>query len=207
VTRERAPHLRGVYVVVNDTPRALEIARAALGAGVRLIQYRAKRGIDAGRLRELVRMTHDTGGLLLANDDWRAAMEYGCDGVHLGPGDDGFDDLRPIRAAFARGIVGLSCGNEDEMRHAHSMDADYAGVGPVYATASKDDAGEPIGIDGLRRIASAAPLPVAAIGGIGAARVAEVRASGVAMACVIGALENAVDPLAEARALVRAWNG
>lgn len=203
---ERARFLHGIYVIVNEGPRTLDVARAALDGGVRLLQYRAKRGIDEERIRALVALAHERGALVLLNDDWRAAAAFGCDGAHLGADDDGFGDLRDVRAALGDGLVGLSCANEQEMRAAHALGADYAGVGPVYATSSKDDAGAAIGTGGLRRIAAAAPLPVAAIGGITPERIADVRAAGAAMAAAIAAVERATNPTGAARALVAAWN-
>ena len=84
--------------------------------------------------------------------------------------------------------------------------ADYVGVGSVYATATKPDAGAPIGIAGLRGLSAAlAPLPVVAIGGIGINNAAEVMASGAAEGiAVVSAIASAPDPEAAARDLRRA---
>ena len=204
----RAALLRGIYAIVNDgTPDPLAIASAALDGGVRIVQYRAKHGVVPGDLRALRAMTRAADALLIVNDDWRAARDFDCDGVHLGPDDDGFRDAAPIRAALPQALIGLSCGTLEEARAAEGMDVDYYGVGAVYATASKADAGAPIGVAGLRRIAAASSRPVAAIGGIGAAQLGEVRAAGVAMAAVISAIADADDPRAAAAALVEAWHG
>jgi thiamine-phosphate pyrophosphorylase len=203
--RERAQRLRGIYAIVNDGDRALEIARAALGAGVGIVQYRAKHGIVADRLRSLREMTRQSNALLIVNDDWPAALAFDCDGVHLGPDDAGFAQVEPIRAALGDRLIGLSCGTIPEIEAAGAAAADYAGVGSVFATASKADAGTPIGIDGLVRIARATPLPVAAIGGIDRTNLAAVAATGVAMAAVIAAMGSAPDPAAAARELVGLW--
>ena len=204
VTREgRAALLRGIYVILNENERALELARAVLDAGVRIVQYRAKRGIVLERLHALRALTRECGALLIANDDWRAAAEYDCDGVHLGPGDGGFEQVALVRAALPERLIGLSCGTIAEAHTATG--ADYLGVGSVYATASKDDAGDPIGIEGLRAIVRETPLPVAAIGGIDASRLAEVRSAGAEMAAVISAIAGADDPGRAARELVAAW--
>jgi thiamine monophosphate synthase len=77
----------------------------------------------------------------------------------------------------------------------------------VYATSSKADAGDPIGIAGLRAVAAACSLPVAAIGGITLAVLPDVRETGVAMAAVISAISAASDPREATAALVRAWTG
>jgi thiamine-phosphate diphosphorylase len=204
---QRAALLHGIYAIVNESARSIDIARAALAAGIRIVQYRAKHGIVAETLRSLREMTRASEALLIVNDDVEAVRAFDCDGVHLGPDDAGFYDVARVRAALADSLVGLSCGTIEEASPLRTAGADYLGVGSVYATPSKDDAGAPIGIDGLERIASITALPVAAIGGITIENVVNVRRSGVAMAAVISAISAANDPGAAARALVREWNG
>jgi thiamine-phosphate diphosphorylase len=201
----RVALLRGIYVILNDSGRTLELARAALDGGVRVLQYRAKAGIDAQRLRGLRAVTRERGALLIVNDDWQAAVTFDCDGVHLGPEDDGFASLARVRAALPERLIGLSCGTLEEVRAANAGDVDYVGVGSVYATPSKIDAGEPIGVDGLRRLAGATALPVAAVGGITLATLRDVRNAGARMAAVISAISGASEPERAARDLVSQW--
>jgi len=199
--------VRGIYVVVNEGDRdPVAVARAALHAGVRIVQYRAKGGIVPETAIALRRATLACGALCIMNDDADAAARYDFDGVHVGPDDRGFADVAGLREILGARLIGVSCGTVDEALAAEAGGADYLGVGAVYPTATKPDAGEPIGIAGLRRIAGATALPVAAIGGIGLAQLAEVRATGVAMAAVVSAIAGARDPQAAAEALVRAWN-
>ncbi|MGC2131134.1 MAG: thiamine phosphate synthase [Candidatus Aquilonibacter sp.] len=202
----RAERLRGIYVIVNEDARVVEIGRAVLDAGVKVLQYRAKGGVNIGHLQLLRQATLVHRALLIVNDDWRAALKFQCDGVHLGPDDEGFTAVAPVRKALADRLIGLSCGTVDEVRYANVEDVDYVGVGAVYATASKDDAGAPIGVDGLRAIAAESWCPVAAIGGIGLAQLDAVRATGVSMAAVISAVAAAPDPGIAARALVERWH-
>jgi thiamine-phosphate pyrophosphorylase len=206
VTRaQRAARLRGIYAIVNESERAPEIAQAVLDAGVCIVQYRAKQGVVAERLVALRALTQGYNSLLIVNDDARAARDFACDGVHLGPGDPGFADPAALRAGLGELLIGLSCGTVEEARLAGAAGVDYLGVGSVYATGSKADAGEPIGIEGLMRAASATSLPVAAIGGISAANLPQIRSSGVAMAAVISAVAGD-DPYRAARELVALWN-
>ncbi len=204
---QRAERLHGIYAIVNEGEgNAIAIAREAIRAGVRVVQYRAKRGIVGENLRALRDAARDADALLIVNDDWRAAVEFDCDGVHLGPDDAGFIDIAPVRAALGERLIGLSCGTTAEAEAAQRMGADYMGVGSVYATTSKGDAGDPIGIAGLRRVAAAAAVPVAAIGGIDALRLEAVRETGVAMAAVISAIADGGLPFEAAQDLVRRWS-
>lgn len=197
--------LSGIYVIVNEGSEAVNLTAAALQGGARIVQYRAKFGLDRNTATTMRALTRRAGALFIVNDEWQAALEYDADGVHLGSADAPPESLAAIRRALPECAIGLSCGTAREARAA-AVEADYIGVGSVYATVSKDDAGPPIGIAGLRRIAAATPLPVVAIGGITQERIAEIRSSGVAMAAVISAVARSADPAAATRALVHAWN-
>lgn len=203
--RRRSVRLRGIYIVLNEDERVEQTAQAALAAGVKIVQYRAKSGIRIDRLARLRSLTREHDALLIVNDDWRSAHDADCDGVHLGPDDDGFADVAPVRAANAEFIIGLSCGTANEAQHATASDIDYIGVGSIYSSPSKADAGEPIGIEGLIRVARSTPLPIAAIGGINAQNLGAVRRTGVAMAAVISAVAGDADPGRAARHLVEIW--
>jgi thiamine-phosphate pyrophosphorylase len=189
---------------VNAEGDPLGLVRAILEGGVRIIQYRAKTGIVPAQAAAMRELTRACDALFLINDDWRAVERFDADGVHLGPDDNGFDALPEIRRALGDRIIGVSCGTASEGRAARAVD--YIGAGSVYATSSKSDAGAPIGLDGLREIAAATSLPVAAIGGITAENLRDVRATGVAMAAMISALSSAADSRAAAAAMVSTWN-
>lgn len=204
--RQRAALLHGIYVILNAGPHVVTLANAVLDAGVRVVQYRAKTGIDGLDLQHLRRLTIEHDALLILNDDWRAAIAFDCDGVHLGPDDDGFAHVAAVRESLSDGLIGLSCGTLEEVRAANAAAVDYFGIGSVYATASKEDAGAPIGTPALRTLVSAATKPVAAIGGITTATIPEIRHAGSAMAAVISSISTAPDPQRAARELIAAWN-
>lgn len=207
LTRQRrAALLHGIYVILNASPRVLELARAVLEAGVRIVQYRAKSGVNVSDLQRLRNLTFDRDALLILNDDWRTAYAFECDGVHLGPEDDGFAQVASVREALPNGLIGLSCSTLDEVRAANAAGVDYLGVGSAYATASKSDAGAPIGTGTLQALVRASNAPVAAIGGITAAKIPEIRSCGAAMAAVISAVSSVADPQRAAHELVDAWN-
>lgn len=170
---------------------------AAVRGGATMIQVRLKHATS----RELVEVTRAIIGAVvvpvLVNDRADVALAAGAAGVHLG-----VDDL-PVSAvrAFAPPgfLIGASFGGDDE--HAHTEGADYVGIGPVFTTISKPDAGEAIGADGLARLVARSRAPAVAIGGVTADNAGEVLRSGAAGVAVISSVLGASDPEQAARAL------
>ena len=180
---------------------------ALLRGGIRLVQIRAKSGIDTPLLRGIVARIRSHAGRAIVNDDVELALE--ADGVHLGQEDAALHDVRDLRARLGARAIGLSCGKQPaEARAVDRTLIDYLGAGPIFATQSKGDAGGPIGSERLCASSSSMQrrCPVAAIGGITLASLPRVRETGAAMAAVISALASAPDPESTARALVHAWN-
>ncbi|MBC5815220.1 MAG: thiamine phosphate synthase [Candidatus Eremiobacteraeota bacterium] len=197
--------LQGIYAIVSGCADVVPYTSALLEGGIRIVQYRAKGTADIEALQALRELTAARDALFIVNDDWQAALSVDADGAHLGPDDATRAQLPMIREYLHDRLLGLSCGTVEEAQYAESLGADYIGVGSVFATSSKRDAGTPIGIAGLREVAAATQLPAAAIGGITHENIAAVRATGVAMAAVISALTASADPREVAAALVRAW--
>jgi len=203
--RETRPELQGIYVILGHEG-AVERLDACLAAGVRLFQYRGKARGTQETARALVERCHRAEALLIVNDDVDLALAVEADGVHLGQEDTEGVDLLEVRARLGTRLLGLSTHDPAQARRAASFGADYIGAGSCFPTRTKDRV-MLIGIDGLRRIVEASALPVAAIGGIDATNMASVRATGAAMAAVIGAIAQAGDPRAAAAQLMAAWNG
>ena len=180
-----------------------DAVRAAATNGAGIIQLREKNlsGVEMIRLADEMReVLEGTGCAFTVNDRVDVAMACGADGVHLGQED--FPLPRAREMAGDTLFYGFTAGKPEWASRAAAEDADYIGVGPVYATGSKADARAPIGTEGFRRIIEHAPgMPAVAIGGIGIENVEpviEVGASGVA---VIGAVMGASDPGAATREL------
>jgi thiamine-phosphate pyrophosphorylase len=190
----------GLYVITDARPDLgrghLEVAEAALEAGADAVQLRAK---DVGGremyelavgLKELLGR-RGSGTLFLVNDRVDVALVAEADGVHLG-----WDDLPPARARLLLGeekVLGVSASSTAEALAALEAGADYLGAGPVYPTGTKADAGEPIGLEGLREITGRVDIPVVAIGGITVDRVREVLEAGASGVAVISAVIGADD--------------
>ena len=180
------------------------VARAAAAArgGATMIQLRLK---DENP-RSLVEVARALLAILpqevplVINDRLDVALAAGAAGVHLGA-----DDLpvAPARRITPPGfVIGTSVGCNAEV--ANSRGADYVGIGPVFATGSKSDAGAAIGSGELERLATLCALPAVAIGGIAASNVREVMLAGVHGVAAISAVFSTGDPEAAARSLRRA---
>jgi thiamine-phosphate pyrophosphorylase len=195
----------GIYALFDPAQHRDPVAylEALLRGGIRLVQIRAKTGIAPALLDTLVARIRAPGGTAIVNDD--VALALRADGVHLGQEDAAELDLATVRAQLGARFVGLSCGTPAEARAVARAHVDYIGVGPIFATASKADAGGAIGVNGVRVVVAATALPAAAIGGIGLATLPRVRETGARMAAVISALAGAADPEATARAFVQGW--
>lgn len=196
----------GIYAVVDRSlvERPVSFLDELLAAGIRIVQYRAKDGVHRAVVRAMRERTRAAGGVLIVNDDLDAALD--ADGWHAGQEDLAGHDLAAVRARLGSRIFGVSCGVAREAQGAETTGADYVGVGPFAATATKPDAGPAIGAAGVRAVVVATHLPVVAIGGIDAHNVAEVRRTGAAMAAVVSALARARDPRAAAADLIERWN-
>ncbi|MBR4652681.1 MAG: thiamine phosphate synthase [Kiritimatiellae bacterium] len=188
----------GLYLVVTDPVAGYaRCAEAAVRAGVKIVQLRMKHAARADILREareMRRITAGTGTLFIVNDDPSIAAEAEADGVHVGQ-----DDMPPaeVRARFpSLRIVGLSTHNPAQTLASRTQPIDYIGVGPVYATPTKDIPDPTLGLGTMRAMIEAAAHPAVAIGGIDETRLADVRAAGARNWAVVRAVCRAEDPYA-----------
>jgi thiamine-phosphate pyrophosphorylase len=182
----------------------LTVAEEALNGGATVIQLRDKQAstrelIETGlALRHLTRERH---ALLIVNDRIDVALAVDADGAHVGQEDMPADLARHLLGSER--ILGVSVATVEEARAAEAAGADYLGVGPIFATASKVDAGPAIGLDPLTTIARCLPLPLVAIGGIGAGNADKVIRAGATGIAVISAVVSAEDIAHAARELRR----
>jgi thiamine-phosphate pyrophosphorylase len=187
-----------LYLITAARPDLAEFLAAAVRGGVDLVQLRDKQLPDSELvpvLHEARQVTKRLGVPLVVNDRPDLAVLVGADYVHVGQ-----DDL-PVDAARRFGVpVGLSTHAPEEI---DAAEADYIGVGPVYATPTKE--GRPaVGLELVRYAAANARQPWFAIGGIDEANVAAVVAAGAVRIAVVRAIGDAPDPEAVAAHLARA---
>jgi thiamine-phosphate pyrophosphorylase len=179
-----------------------EVVRAAIAGGATVVQLREKMTTTREMIalgQALHAVTQAAGIPLIVNDRVDVALAIDAEGVHVGQ-----DDMPASLARRLIGpdrILGVSAGTAAEAHQAKADGADYIGVGDVFGTPSKPDAGVPIGLDGLAEIARAVSIPVVAIGGITAENAAAVIQAGAAGVAVISAVVGAGDVVAAARQL------
>jgi thiamine-phosphate pyrophosphorylase len=183
-----------------------EVARLALAAGARMIQFRDK-NLDSRSLFEtacrLRTLTRSHGGLLIVNDRVDIAVAAEADGVHLGEDDL---PLREARRILRPGmILGASAGTVEAAIAAERIGVDYLGVGAIHeARGSKPDAGEPMGVALLRAVRRSTNLPILAIGGIDAGNAGQAIRAGADGVAVISAVAGAEDVESATRGLLEA---
>lgn len=198
----------GIYFVTPDVPPdvQVELVRAAVEGGVKLIQLRHK-SADAGTLlpaaRRMQEICRTSGALFLINDRIDLAVACRADGVHLGQTDLPVSVARDLLGPDA--VLGVSVESSKQAATAQCDGANYLGVGPVYGSTTKLDAGPAVGLAHLAEIRAETTLPVVAIGGITLPALRDVRATGAHSAAVIGAIASAPDPAHAAGALVARW--
>jgi thiamine-phosphate pyrophosphorylase len=178
------------------------LVAAALRGGATAIQLREKSLSTLAQVelgRELRRLTREAGALFIVNDRVDVAVAVEADGVHLGQDDLPVDTARKILGPNA--IIGGSAGNLEELERLLAAGVDYLGVGPMYPTGSKPDAGGAIGPAGLAMIRRRTDLPIVGIGGIDRTNVAPVLAAGANGVAVIAAVIGADDVEGAARQL------
>jgi thiamine-phosphate pyrophosphorylase len=184
-----------------------ELTRLVVAGGATLVQLRDKHGstramIEAARAVKAV--LAGSGVPLVINDRVDVALAAGADGVHVG--QDDMPAMEARRLMGARAIIGLSIKSVAQANAAPLEAIDYAGIGGVYATTSKDNPDPPIGVAGLRAVIAALrarrrDFPVCGIAGIVAGNAAPVIEAGADGVAVISALSLARDPQAAAREL------
>jgi thiamine-phosphate pyrophosphorylase len=191
--------MRGYYFI---TDAGLSLAgiiidvKNAIQAGVEVVQYRNKTGTtselynEAAALRGLCKRTH-----LLINDRIDIALAVGADGIHLGQEDMPVREAR--RLIGPKKIIGLTVHSLQEAKEAQKQGVDYIGVSPIFATATKLDAGEPAGVLLIKKIKKEVTLPLVVIGGITLKNAPQVIAAGADAVCAISAVITKKDVQSE----------
>jgi thiamine-phosphate pyrophosphorylase len=181
-----------------------EIIENAHAAGCRWLSLREK---DLAAAEQIV-LAHDLlpiarrwGARLTLHGDAELAGRAGVDGVHLAAGSD----VCAARALLgSEKFLGISIHSVAEAKTLDPASVDYAIAGPAYETASKPGYGPALGAAGIAAIASAAAVPILAIGGITADAVGPMLNTGAAGIAVMGSVMRANAPGLEIERLIAA---
>jgi len=166
----------------------VEAARAIIGSGARILQFRHKEHFSramfetAEKIGDLCR---SAGSLFVVNDRVDIAMMLQA-AVHLGQ-----DDLCPADARRLMGqnaAIGFSTHNEEQLRAATGEPVDYLAFGPLFGTTTKENPDPAVGLDELRRLRPLITKPLVAIGGITRANALAAFEAGADSVAVIGDL-------------------
>jgi thiamine-phosphate pyrophosphorylase len=183
------------------------LARLLAQGGATLVQLRDKHSdtrLMVARARAIKAALAPLDVPLLINDRVDVALASGADGVHVGQDDMAVEDARRLLGADA--IIGLSVKTVAQAEAAPLDLLDYAGIGGVFATSSKDNPSPPIGPAGLARIVGVfrrrgPEFPLCGIAGIDASNAGDAIAAGADGVAVISALSLKGDPQAAAHDL------
>lgn len=209
MAKSRFPDLAPLYFVTDHHLTAgrpqMDVIRAALEGGVRLVQYRDK---DLGEAdfvreaREALAACRKHGAILLVNDRVEAALEIGAHGVHLGQEDMGPEEARKLLGPEA--IIGLSTHNREEVLAARDMPLDYINIGPMFPTATKDHSRYgALGADAVLELSRLSPFPFTTMGGIKKAHLRDLFRRGVRTVAMVTEISLAEDIPAKVRELLR----
>ncbi|MDO3409789.1 thiamine phosphate synthase [Saccharibacillus sp. CPCC 101409] len=181
----------------------VEVMEQAIIGGADIIQFRDKTGSKEGRRRKaqaLRELTRRWDIPFIVNDDVDLALEVDADGIHLGQGDL---PLEEARRRVGDRIIGISTHAIEEALLAQEQGADYIGAGPVYATRTKEDAVDPVGLDYIREVSRRIEIPFVAIGGIKLGNADEVIEAGAARLCAISEIVGSGDPAGVCRSFIQ----
>lgn len=198
VQKKRLPQgLYGITAEKYSLGRSnVEVVRAMIEGGIRVIQYREKRHEKSYRqileeCRSIRQLTREAGVMFIVNDHLDIALLVDADGLHVGQ-----DDLPVAEARRLLGderIIGLSTHSPEQARAAVAEGADYIGVGPIYATITKDDVCAPVGLEYLEYVRDNIELPWVAIGGIKRHNLDQLVARGAKTVCLVTEIVGSED--------------
>jgi thiamine-phosphate pyrophosphorylase len=198
----------GLYLVLTNPVAGYEkCTEQAVRLGVRLVQLRMKKASPDAVLekaRILKGITEGSKTLFIVNDCVETAMKANADGVHLGQEDMPIDQARRLWPDKGK-IFGLSTHNSQQEAGAREVCPHYIGVGPVFATPTKDVPDPTLGLLMMGRIIAASPLVCVAIGGIDANNLGAVLANGAKNFAVVRAVNQSANPGQSIMELMDIW--
>jgi len=182
-----------LYVIVDSSVREstqdlLAYAGELASGGCTLMQYRNKSGNARMMLEQARALKKHLGNSvrLIMNDRADLCLAADFDGVHVGQDDLSAKSVRQIIGPDR--WLGVSTHNPEQLRDADLTPADYLAIGPVFATASKQNPDPVVGLEGVQRMRQLTRKPLVAIGGVTRTNAASVIEAGADSVAVISDL-------------------
>jgi thiamine-phosphate pyrophosphorylase len=162
--------------------------------GASIIQYRQKDPKTPAEMlaecREIRKITRDYGIVFIVNDFIDIAILSEADGIHVGQDDLPVPEVRKLAPDM---MIGLSTHSPKQAQAALRAGADYIGVGPLFATHTKADVVDPVGLEYLEYVEANVKIPYVAIGGIKAHNMREVLEHGAKTVALVTEIVEARD--------------
>lgn len=174
----------------------IQVVERMIKGGIKIIQYREKKASKSYQsileeCRQIRTLTRKAGVCFIVNDHVDVALLVDADGVHVGQDDLPVGDVRKLIGKDK--IIGLSTHSPEEAQEAIKNGADYIGVGPIFATKTKDNVCDPVGFTYLDWVVANISLPFVAIGGIKLANIDQVAQRGARTICLVTEIVGATD--------------
>jgi len=182
-----------LYVVTDESLSKgrsnVEIARLAYEGGADVVQLRMKNASKEDMLKDALKIKEiadDFSKFFIVNDNIEVAIESNADGVHLGQSDLPLENA--IEMIGPNKMIGISVTTVEEAKKAEAGGAAYVGVGSIFATSTKPDATQSLGLDAIYKIRQEVNIPIVAIGGINQGNIQSVIRAGADCAAVVSAV-------------------
>lgn len=201
------PSVLRLYLVADPEHchgELVEMVESAITGGVTIVQLRAKQLSDLEHVNLAKRVgtaCRSLGVPFLVNDRVDIALAASAEGVHLGVDDLPLEDARSIGGQGF--LIGYSPETDEQLISADGRGADYLGIGPIFGTSTKPDAGSALGLETFESRVRLANIPVVGIGGITVSNAEFVLDAGATGVAVVSAILNADNPHEAARQLSR----
>lgn len=163
---------QGIYGILGEKfslgKSNIQVAKEMVTAGIDILQYREKLKDKSIKqiyeeCLEIREITKQADVIFIVNDYSDIALMVKADGIHAGQDDLPAAEIKKIAGNM---IVGISTHSPEQAQKAVKDGADYIGVGPVFATKTKEDVCDPVGFEYLDYVVKNIDIPFVAIGGI-----------------------------------------
>jgi len=186
----------GFYSVLTDPIKGYEyLTELLVDEEIPFVQLRMKNVPEKQIIDTALRMrkiTETSNTLFIVNDNPHIAKQVGADGVHIGQSDMPYQQVREIVGDDM--IIGISTHNPQQTKNACLQKPDYIGIGPVWATPTKQIADPAIGLDGMKEMLSVSTVPAVCIGGIDLSNLASVLEFGAQNFCMVRQFTQSENP-------------